>query len=166
MDESTYRQVLGQFLNDYWGTFHEVVEAQSVNPHMLAGALFDELVAAHERFVAVRGGADEALGRLGHEWFHVADRRKDTLDAPFTARKSLTREQFGIIYDELMAMGKRFRGRLPGRRRSRPGTARPDGRFGRTRSADSDAPRFDSTRSIHAERLDGRDARAPQRRRQ
>lgn len=109
MDESTYRQVLGQFLNDYWGTFHEVVEAESVNPHMLAGTLFDELVAAHERFVAARGGAGEALGRLGHLWFHAAERRKDALDAPFTAREiAHARDQFETIYDELMAMGKRF----------------------------------------------------------
>jgi hypothetical protein len=109
MDESTYRRVFGQFLNDYWGTFHEVVEAESVNPHMLAGALFDPLVAAHERFVAVRGGADEALGRLGHLWFHVAERRRDTLDAPFTAREvAHAREQFETIYDELMAAGGPF----------------------------------------------------------
>jgi hypothetical protein len=109
MDESTYRQVLGQFLNDYWGAFHEVVEAQSVNPHMLAGVLFDALVAGHERFVAVRGGADPALGRLGHLWFHVAERRKDTRDAPLTAREAAhAREQFEAIYDELMAMGRRL----------------------------------------------------------
>jgi len=109
MDESTYRQLLGQFLNDYWGAFHEVVEAQSVNPHKLADSLFDPLVAAHERFVAVRGGADEALGRLGHLWFHVAERRRDTLDAPFTAREiAHAREQFETIYDELMAAGKPF----------------------------------------------------------
>lgn len=109
MDESTYRQLFGQFLNDYWGAFHEVVEAQSVNPNMLAGALFDELLAAHERFVAARGGADECLGHLGHLWFHVAERRKDTLDAPFTAREvAHAREQLEAIYDGLMTEGQPF----------------------------------------------------------
>jgi hypothetical protein len=109
MDESTYRQVFGQFLNDYWGAFHEVVEAQSVNPHKLADSLFDALVAAHQRFVAARDGADTPLGRLGHLWFQVAQRRRDTLDAPLSAREvAHAREQFEAIYDELMAAGKRL----------------------------------------------------------
>lgn len=36
MDETTYRRLLTQCLNEYWGACHEVLEAQSVNARMLA----------------------------------------------------------------------------------------------------------------------------------
>ena len=109
MDESTYRRVFAQFLNDYWGAFHEVVEAQSVNPHKLADSLFDEVVAAHERFVAAMGGVDPALGRLGHLWFTVTDRRRDTIDVPLSAREvAHAREQFEAIHDAFLVSGKAF----------------------------------------------------------
>ena len=81
MDKETYRQVLTQFLDNYWGAFHEVLEAQSVNPQMLAAPLFEALVAEHERFTAPSDGAvDPALQGLGRLWRHVAERREVTLE--------------------------------------------------------------------------------------
>jgi hypothetical protein len=109
MDEKTYRTLLAQFLNEYWGAFHEVLEAQSVNPRMLADPLFDALVAAHHRFAAARGGVDPVVERLGRLWKHVADRRTVTLEAPLSAREvEHARTQFETIFDTLLAQGKPF----------------------------------------------------------
>jgi hypothetical protein len=58
-------------LAERWGGFHEVLEAQSVNPRILADPLFNGLVDAHERFAALRDGADPAVERLGRLWRHV-----------------------------------------------------------------------------------------------
>ena len=110
MDKATYRRVFTQFLNNYWGAFHEVLEAQSVNPQVLAAPLFEALVAQHERFTAPSDGAvGPALEGLGRLWRHVAERRKVTIEAPLSAREvAHAREQFERIYDALAARGAAY----------------------------------------------------------
>jgi hypothetical protein len=109
MDEKTYRTLLAQFLNEYWGAFHEVLEAQSVNPRMLADPVFDALVAAHQHFAAARDGVDPAVERLGRLWKHIADRRTVTVEAPLSAREvEHARTQFATIFDTLLAHGKPY----------------------------------------------------------
>jgi len=107
MNERTYRRVLRQFLNDYWGAFHEVLEAQSVNHQMLAGSLFDALINEHRRFAAAyHGDLDPAIDRLGRLWQHVSERRTVTFDAPLSAREvAHARTQFETVYDGLIAGG-------------------------------------------------------------
>jgi hypothetical protein len=109
MDQNTYQKMFTEFLNSYWGTFHEVLEAQSVNPRILADPLFNGLVDAHERFAAVRDGVDPAVERLGRLWRHVADRRHVTFEAPLSAREvAQARNEFKTIYDTLVAFGKAY----------------------------------------------------------
>jgi hypothetical protein len=106
MTETRYRRLFAEFLNDYWGAFHEVLEAQSVNPHHLAPPLFDALTAAHERFTANAGTASLALAQLGQVWTAVAERRLATADAPLTGREIRhARLQFEAIYDHFAARG-------------------------------------------------------------
>ena len=65
MTEATFKEVLAQFLNDYWGAFHEALEAQSVTPRRLASSLFDRLQAEHRAFAAsYADGPVEAIGGL------------------------------------------------------------------------------------------------------
>jgi hypothetical protein len=109
MIETRYRQVFEQFLNDYWGAFHELLEAQSVNPHRLAPSLFDQVVAAHGRFAASTTFAAPAIARLGRLWEVVATRRAGTKDAALSAREiAFARAQFEEIYDTLAARGTLF----------------------------------------------------------
>ena len=109
MDEKTYRTLFAQFLNEYWGAFHEALEAQTVNPRMLADSLFDAVVAAHQRFAAARGGVDPAVETLGRLWAHVAERRNVTFEAPLSAREvEHARTQFETIYDTLVIHGKAY----------------------------------------------------------
>ena len=109
MDKETYRRVFTQFLNDYWGAFHEALEAQSVNPKVLADSLFDTLVDAHRRFAAARDGLDPAVERLGRLWLHVVERRKVTVEAPLSAHEvAHARKQFEAIYDTLAAHGRAY----------------------------------------------------------
>jgi hypothetical protein len=111
MKERTYRQLFTQFLNDYWGAFHEVLEAQSVNPRLLAGSLFDKLVAEHRRLAALDAGVKAHMGmeRLERLWAHVVERRTDTPDAPLSAKEiAHARTQFEEIYDDLVARGAPF----------------------------------------------------------
>jgi hypothetical protein len=110
MKEARYKQIFGQFLDEYWGAFHEVIEAESVNPERVAGSLFDQVVAQHERFVQVSPAAVmpdvEALGRL---WRQVTNRRIIRADEPLTSaqvREALAR--FQAIYDTLLGMGASF----------------------------------------------------------
>jgi hypothetical protein len=106
MDQDTYRKVLTEFLNGYWGAFHEALEAQSVNPRILADPLFNAVVDAHTRFAAIRDGVDPSVERLGRLWRHVADRRKVTFEAPLSAREvAQARKAFKAIYDMLVAQG-------------------------------------------------------------
>jgi hypothetical protein len=109
MDERTYRRLLAQFLNDYWCAFHEALEAQSVNPQMLADSLFDALVGAHQRFAVARDGVDPAVERLGRLWKHVGDRRTVTAEAPLSAHEvEHARAQFETIFDTLVTQGKPY----------------------------------------------------------
>ena len=110
MNEQTYRQLFTQFLNDYWGAFHEVLEAQSVNPRMLADPLFDELIAEHRRFAALSDGVvDPAVDRLGRLWQHVSERREVTFEAPLSAKEvAHARTQFEEMFDTLVAAGKAY----------------------------------------------------------
>jgi hypothetical protein len=109
MTETRYARVFTQFLNDYWGAFHEVLEAQSVNPHWLAPSLFDALSAAHRRFSDVNGFAEPAIERLGCVWDAVAEHRKATPHTPLSAHEiQYARAQFETIYDAMMARGKVF----------------------------------------------------------
>jgi len=106
MNERTYRKVFEQFLNDYWGAFHEVLEAQSVNPKRLAGSLFDDLIAAHRRFAAVAKAPRANMARLDRLWTLVTARRAEAPDAPLSAREVMwARMQFEAIYDALTARG-------------------------------------------------------------
>jgi hypothetical protein len=109
MTETTYRQVFTRFLNEYWGAFHEVLEAQSVNPHWLAPPLFDAVAAAHAWFATRKGFVEPGVDRLGTLWRSVAERRASSPDAPLTAREiTYARDQFETVYDALMARGKVF----------------------------------------------------------
>ena len=106
MTETSYRRLFAEFLNDYWGAFHEVLEAQSVNPHHLAPTLFNALAAAHERFTANAGTASLALTQLGQLWTAVAERRQETADAPLSGQEIRhARLQFEAIYDNFAARG-------------------------------------------------------------
>jgi len=112
MDEKKYRQALTQFLNDYWGAFHEVLETQSVNPLMLAGPMFNAVVEEHRRFAAPYAGTvGPALDRLGRLWNHIAERREVTFEAPLSAKEvTHARAQFEEIYDTLVARGTAYPG--------------------------------------------------------
>ena len=104
MTETRYRRLFAEFLNDYWGAFHEVLEAQSVNPHHLAPPLFDALAAAHERFTTNAGTASLALTELDHLWTVVGTRRLEIADAPLTGREIRHAcAQFEAIYDNFAA---------------------------------------------------------------
>ena len=109
MDQNTYRKMFTEFLNNYWGAFHEALEAQSVNPRMLADPLFNALVDAHGRFAAVRDGVDPAVERLGRLLRHVGERRKVTFEAPLSAQEvAQAGKEFKTIYDTLVAYGKEY----------------------------------------------------------
>jgi hypothetical protein len=109
MDEQTYRTLFRQFLNDYWGAFHEALEAQSVNPLMLADSLFNAVFGAHRRFAQARDGVDPAVERLGRVWRHIAERRTVTVEAPFSADEvAHARKQFETIHDTLVAQGEAY----------------------------------------------------------
>jgi len=110
MDEKKYRQALTQFLNDYWGAFHEVLEAQSVNRLMLAGPLFNAVVEEHRRFATLYDGtAGPAVERLERLWNHIAERREVTFEAPLSAKEvTHARAQFEEIFDTLVARGTAY----------------------------------------------------------
>jgi hypothetical protein len=109
MTEMRYREVFELFLNDYWGAFHEALEAQSVNPRGLAPPLFDALVAAHRRFADQKGFTESSVAALARLWDVVASRRAVTADAPLTAREiAFARAHFEKIYDRLAARGTLF----------------------------------------------------------
>ena len=114
MTETTYRQVFTQFLNEYWGAFHEALEAQSVNPNRLAPSLFGAVVAAHRRFATRKGFVEPGVDGLATLWRTVGERRASSPDAPLTAREiAFARTQFEMVYDALMARGQVF-GRAAG----------------------------------------------------
>jgi hypothetical protein len=112
MDEQRYRTVFAQFLNGYWGAFHELLEAESVTPARLAGSLFDHVVEQHRQFAETCPPElmtpVETLGRL---WQGIRDHRVIVPDDPVTPQQ--VREalgQFQAIYDGLFALGRGFPG--------------------------------------------------------
>ena len=110
MTERTFREVFSQFLDKYWGAFHEALEAQSVTPRRLAGSLFNALQAEHRAFEVVYvGSAKSALDGLGHIWQEIEARRYQWPDPAFThdeATKAL--QLFKEIYASLVHQGQRF----------------------------------------------------------
>jgi hypothetical protein len=110
MTSAEYRAVLTQFLGEYWGTFHEVLEAQSVTPARLAGSLYGDLTAAHARFAERSNGiARVAVDALGELWRRVSDHRTTVADAPLTADDvNEARVHFEAIYDALFRLGRPF----------------------------------------------------------
>jgi hypothetical protein len=111
MDHQSYRRLFLQFLNGYWGAFHEVLEAQTVNPKMLAGSLYNALCAEHRRFAAAYDvkGDDRALVNLERLWRHVSARRDMTRDTPLTAPEvAHARKQLELIYDALLMYGRAY----------------------------------------------------------
>ena len=110
MNSKRYRQILDGFLNDYWGAFHEVLEAQSVMPSRLSGSLFDDLRRAHGRFAAqVHGVAESAVQGLERLWKRADEHRTFVPDAPLSPEQILeAREHFEDIYDALVRLGKPF----------------------------------------------------------
>jgi hypothetical protein len=109
MTETKFTDVFTQFLNEYWGAFHEVLEAQSINPHHLAPSLFDRVTGAHRRFARVDSFVRPALDVLDVLWKAVGERRRTTPHAPLSAREiRYARAQFETIHDAMMARGKLF----------------------------------------------------------
>ena len=110
MTEKTFSEVFSQFLDNYWGAYHEVLEAQSVTPKRLAGSLFDALHAEHRAFEGVyRGRAKSAVDGLGRIWHEVEARRYRWPDPPLT-HEEIDRAQrlFEHIYDSLVHQGQKF----------------------------------------------------------
>ena len=109
MDERRYERTFTQFLNDYWGAFHELLEAESVTPARLADSLFQRVLEEHTRFVPVcPEAASEAAETLGALWRQAADHRQIVPDDPLSAdqvRRAL--EAFRTAYDQLYELGRR-----------------------------------------------------------
>jgi hypothetical protein len=109
MTESAFKKVFTQFLNDYWGAFHEALEAQSVTPRRLAGSLFQTLQSEHRRFEAMYdGSAKDSLADLGRIWHEIEARRFQWPDPAITEddiAKAL--RSFKEIYDSLVRQGGR-----------------------------------------------------------
>ena len=110
MTENGFKKVFTQFLNNYWGAFHEALEAQSVTPRRLAGSLFDAVQAEHRAFAAMYvGPAKSALEELGHIWHDVQARRYQWPDPSLThddVTKAL--QLFEQIYSSLVHQGERY----------------------------------------------------------
>jgi hypothetical protein len=89
MTESAFKKVFTQFLNSYWGAFHEALEAQSVTPTRLAGSLFQALQSEHRSFEAMYvGSAKNALADLGRIEVEAGD---------FNGRPGLTQEEMQAL---------------------------------------------------------------------
>jgi hypothetical protein len=110
MTESAFKKVFAQFLNGYWGAFHEALEAQSVTPRRLAGSLFDALQSEHRSFEAMYvGSAKHALADLGGLWHDLEARRYQWPDAALTQEEVAgALQSFEAIYDSLVGQGRRF----------------------------------------------------------
>jgi len=110
MTERAFKKGFAQFLNDYWGAFHEALEAQSVTPRRLAGSLFEALQSEHRRFDAIYvGSAKNALADIGRIWHDLEARRYQWPDAALT-EEDITKalRSFEEIYDRLVRQGRRF----------------------------------------------------------
>lgn len=110
MDEMTFRNVLSQFLDRYWGAFHEALEAQSVTPRRLAGSLFNALQTEHRAFEGMYvGPAKSALDELGAIWHDVETRRYEYPDPALTQdHVAKAHRLFEEIYDSLLLEGQEF----------------------------------------------------------
>ena len=110
MTKSTFTTVFSQFLNSYWGAFHEALEAQSVTPSRLAGSLFKALQSEHRTFEAMYAGrAKGALDRLGHIWRELEARRYQSPDPGLTHDEiTEARKLFEEIYSSLVREGHKF----------------------------------------------------------
>ena len=110
MTQTTFRKVFSQFLVNYWGAFHEVLEAQSVTPDRLAGSLFNALQAEHRAFDALYVGSEKsALVGLGHIWSDVEARRYRRPDPALTHDEIVKALQlFREIYDSLFHQGEKY----------------------------------------------------------
>jgi hypothetical protein len=110
MTKGAFKEVFTQFLNKYWGAFHEALEAQSVTSRRLAGSLFDALQSEHRAFEKVYvGPAKGALDGLGDIWQDVQARRYQWPDPPLThdeVTKAL--QLFEEIYGSLLHQGKGY----------------------------------------------------------
>lgn len=111
MTDRGFRALFGQFLNGYWGAFHEVVEAQSVKPERLATSLVENLIEQHHQFVfaGLPSAVKERLDALGRLWQQVQEHREFVPDAPLSAEQvhGALRE-FQAMYDVLVLLGKDF----------------------------------------------------------
>jgi hypothetical protein len=110
MTESAFKKVFAQFLNGYWGAFHEALEAQSVTPQRLASSLFEALQSEHRSFEAMYvGSAKNALADLGRIWHDLEARRYRWPDAALS-QEDITDalRSFGEIYDSLTNQGQGF----------------------------------------------------------
>lgn len=110
MTERTFKRVFSQFLDHYWGAFHEALEAQSVTPRRLAGSLFGALQAEHRAFEGMYvGRAKSALDGLGHIWHEHEARRHQFPDPALTHDEvAKAHRLFEDIYDSLVHQGERF----------------------------------------------------------
>ena len=110
MTEGAFKKVFTQFLNKYWGAFHETLEAQSVTPQRLAGPLFEALQAEHRAFEGMYvGPAKSALDGLGHIWRDLQTRRYEWPDPSLThAEVSKALQLFEEIYSSLLHQGQKY----------------------------------------------------------
>lgn len=110
MTENAFKKVFAQFLHNYWGAFHEALEAQSVTRRRLAGSLFEALVTEHRTFAAMYSGpADSAVEGLGGIWREITARRYQFADPALTQDDvAKARRLFEEIHDSLVREGRRF----------------------------------------------------------
>jgi hypothetical protein len=110
MNEQQFREVFTRFLNGYWGAFHELLEAESVNRDRLAGSLLANVIDQHRQFAAICPAETRmAVDGLGRLWREVNDHRVNVPDDPLTAEQVVrARSRFEAIYDRLFDLGRRF----------------------------------------------------------
>ncbi len=110
MTEGVFKKLFARFLNNYWGAFHEALEAQSVTPRRLAGSLFDALQAEHGAFKGMYDGpANPAIDGLGHIWLDLEARRYQWPDPPLTHDEvTKARQLFEEIYSSLVHEGQGY----------------------------------------------------------
>lgn len=110
MNTHLYEELFSQFLNGYWGAFHELLETESVKRDRLAYSLFRDVVEQHARFAAVcPPEAAAPLDVLGRLWHEVADHRVNVPDAPLTGEQvDRARRGFSALYDALLAVGQYY----------------------------------------------------------
>lgn len=110
MNEAMYRRVFRQFLHDYWGAFHEALEAQSVTPARLAGSLFTRLKDQHEGFHAIYDDlARPDIEALGEIWRALEAERYIWPD-PALKHDAVVKahEHFKRIFETLLQQGSKF----------------------------------------------------------